>query len=139
MKVPIAGLSMLFMGWRYLAVGEKYCNVNLGAFILSYSKASWKISIPANSGNNFWVIYDLIEVSSKYFSMYGNCLIHQYKIYTNKNQCCTFDNIFLLDFFVKRVIHTYQNRSVIVVMFYTSIFRSVRLIDLHSLVILKLI
>ena len=44
LKVPIAGVSTLFMEWRYLAVQGKYDNLNFRASILSYSKISCKMA-----------------------------------------------------------------------------------------------
>ena len=38
MKVPITGISTLFTEKRYLAIREKYCNLNFWASILSYYK-----------------------------------------------------------------------------------------------------
>ena len=34
----------VFTEWRYLAVQEKYCNLNFQAFICSFCKISWKVA-----------------------------------------------------------------------------------------------
>ena len=44
MKVPIAGVSMLFTERRYLAVQGRHGNLNLPASIFSYCKISSKIA-----------------------------------------------------------------------------------------------
>ena len=39
---------MLFREWRYLAIWEKYSNLNFRAYILSYSKILWKLLMKIN-------------------------------------------------------------------------------------------
>ena len=43
MKVPIAGVPILFTEWNYLALQEQYCYSNFGPPVLSYSKISWQM------------------------------------------------------------------------------------------------
>ena len=68
-KVPIAAESTLFTELRYLAVQEKYCNLNFQAFICTFCKISWKVTSKIN----------YLELENQYYMPLSHNISQKYK------------------------------------------------------------